>query len=53
MNELLAIALIIVTALLLRIIVQAALERFAIRPEAREELSQGIRDVLLKLRNRN
>ena len=53
MNELLAIALVVIVALVLRVIVQAVLERLSIHPEKKEDVSRGLLDILEKVRRRD
>ena len=50
MSELLAISLVLVTALALRVVVGAVMQRLAILPKATEDLSGGLRDVVTRLR---
>ena len=50
MSELLAISLVLVTALALRVVVGSVMQRLAILPKATEDLSGGLRDVVTRLR---
>ncbi len=53
MNEPLAIVVVVLAALLLRVAVRAVMAKLAVVPADELLRSQGFKDVLIKLRNRN